>query len=452
MSTPPSDPLPAVYPAAGADLRELLAGRLDPARRAQLATATRLAADRGEPLALVGGPVRDLLLGRPVLDLDLVVEGEGPVFALALGERLGAAVRTHSRFGTATVGGESPSPLDVATARRERYLYPGALPEVEPASLAEDLARRDVTINAMALRLEPDGRASLLDPLAGTADLRARLLRLLHAGSLREDPTRILRLVRYAGRFSFRLEERTAGWVEAALATRVLGTVSPVRLAAEIDRILVESDPVPALGLLTRLGVDRALLGTVAGQPEDLAARWHRLEEEAAWFAKALAGAGQGTPDRGALGWLLLTEPAGPAGQAELLHRFQPGSTALQAWEGLQGRSGTVRHLLDRPNPVPDSALYQALQGLSSEALVHLLTRTSGAGAHRRVTRFVRDLLPVRPWVDGRDLTRLGVPSGPERGRILARLFHAQLDGQLADRAEALAEAARLASGKGEAG
>ncbi len=452
MSPPSSDPLPAVYPADGSEVRELLAARLDPARWARLESATRLAAERGKTLALVGGPVRDLLLGRPVLDLDLAVEGEGLTFALALGQRLGATVRTHPRFGTATVDGEGPCPVDVATARREHYPSPGALPEVEPAPLAEDLVRRDVTINAMAVRLEPDGRATFFDPLAGSADLRAQLLRLLHEGSLRDDPTRILRLVRYAGRFGFGLEARTAELVAAALAGGALDTVSPVRLAAEIDRILAEAEPLAALGGLARLGVDRAFPGPAAPLPTDIAVRWHRLEEDSAWFAAELAAPGTGPPDRLALGWLLLTEPAGPSGQGDLLRRYQPASAALRAWESLKGRSGTVRHLLERPNPVPDSALYAALHGLTPEALVHLLTRTTGVGARRRIARFVHDLLGVRPWVDGTDLARMGVPSGPERGRILERLLHAQLDGRLADRTEALAEAARLAAAAGEAG
>src|SRR5215216_406156 len=169
----------------------------------------------GTAVYLVGGAVRDLVLGRERADLDLVVEGD----PAALGRRLGGEIRTHERFSTATVhlnGGE----LDLATSRSESYARPGALPDVRPAPLADDLARRDFTINAMALPIT--GEPKLIDPHCGLADLRRGTLRVLHERSFVDDPTRALRAARYAARYGFALEPET----ERLLRDADLGTVS----------------------------------------------------------------------------------------------------------------------------------------------------------------------------------------------------------------------------------
>ena len=206
---------------------------------------------------LAGGAVRDLLLGRPVLDLDLALEGDGPAFAAALGRRLGAAVRFHARFGTATLevpGGR----VDVAATRRERYAAAGALPSVETgASIDEDLARRDFTIHAMAL--EAGSRARLVDPLGGRDDLRRGLIRVLHPRSFLDDPTRILRAVRYCARLGFRLARPTRKLLAAAVADGALDRISADRLRRELRLILEEPERARAVALLRRLGIDAAI-------------------------------------------------------------------------------------------------------------------------------------------------------------------------------------------------
>src|SRR6476620_3675124 len=201
-----------------------------------------------EPVFLVGGAVRDLLLGHPRADVDLVVEGD----AAALAARLGGAAAEHERFGTVKVevGGHE---LDIASARIETYPAPGALPVVAPAETVEvDLGRRDFTINALAIPLA--GETRLIDPFGGREDLGAGLLRVLHERSFEDDPTRAIRAARYASRLDLDLEERTREWLVAT----DLGTVSAERAEAELRRLAAEPQAVRALALLVEWGIVQA--------------------------------------------------------------------------------------------------------------------------------------------------------------------------------------------------
>src|SRR5262245_10321848 len=188
--------------------------------RRSAAEVSRLARERGERVSLVGGAVRDLLLRRPVRDLDMVLEGDAPGFAAELARRLDARPLVHERFGTATLELPDGARLDVASTRKEGYAYPGALPTVSlGASLEEDLARRDFTIHAIAAELSPRSR-KLTDPFGGRADLAARRLRFLHPGSPTDDPTRAFRAVRYGNRLGFALGAGGRRAIAEALAIR----------------------------------------------------------------------------------------------------------------------------------------------------------------------------------------------------------------------------------------
>ncbi|HVQ54139.1 MAG TPA: polya polymerase, partial [Thermoanaerobaculia bacterium] len=202
--------------------------------------------------------MRDLDLGRPVRDVDLVVEGGGIEFARELSARLEAAVREHGRFGTATLTLGTGEKIDVASTRRETYAHPGALPEVTAgASIEEDLARRDFTINAMALGLWPPRRR--IDPFGGRQDLARGIVRALHARSFLDDPTRGFRAVRYANRLGFRIHPATRREIAAAPALRALGRVSGDRLRREIRLIFEEPRRGRATAQLGALGLARAV-------------------------------------------------------------------------------------------------------------------------------------------------------------------------------------------------
>ena len=165
----------------------------------------QLGDERGCQVYVVGGVVRDLLLGHVTLDLDLAVEGDGIAFARAVSDRYRAGLAVFERFATARLVFQDGLKMDIATTRRESYAQPAVLPTVQPASIEEDLYRLDFTINALAMQLNPGQFGRLLDAYEGQRDLRARTIRVLHAGSFQDDPTRIFRAIRFEQRFGFRL-------------------------------------------------------------------------------------------------------------------------------------------------------------------------------------------------------------------------------------------------------
>jgi tRNA nucleotidyltransferase (CCA-adding enzyme) len=339
------------------------------------------------PVYLVGGAVRDLLLSRGRADIDLVVVGD----AAELAERLGAEWTEHERFGTAKAVLDGHR-VDIAAARAESYAEPGALPRVEPApDIETDLARRDFTINAMAIPLR--GTPDLIDPHAGRADLEAGLLRILHPGSFRDDPTRALRAARYAARFDLEPEPETA----ALLVEADLETVSADRRAAALRRIAAEPEAVRALALLAEWGLVEFRDGGLA-----LAARVADLLADPPWegFASRTDA--------------ILAAALGPLGAAEGLAALAP----------------------DRP-----SEAVEAVAG--RDPLELALARAMGA---EWLDRYLLDWRGVSLEIDGDDLIAAGIPEGPAVGHGLKGALRRKLDEGLSGRdreLEAALEAAR---------
>lgn len=230
-----------------------------------LGEVARRAQEAGARAYLVGGAVRDAALGRMPADLDVALEGPASTTERLL-QRLAdegfACEARHARFGTATLRSPGGTRIDLAATREESYPVPGALPLVRcGASIERDLARRDFSIHAMALALRPDGRADArLDPFDGAGDLALRRIRLLHAGSLADDPTRVLRAARYAARLGFSLDPYFAAAMQHALSTGAFGTISGDRLRRALEEVLSEENRDVALELLLRLGVPAAIV------------------------------------------------------------------------------------------------------------------------------------------------------------------------------------------------
>lgn len=209
---------------------------------------------------VIGGIVRDLVIGRTNQDIDIVVEGNGITFANLLAEHLGGTVRCHEKFGTATWKHPSRLKIDITSARTEYYDYPAALPTVEMSSLKEDLFRRDFTINAMAIKINNDHFGNLIDYFHGYNDIEHNKIKILYNLSFVEDPTRILRAVRFEQRFGFNMDQQT---LELAMisADKIISTSKP-RIAHELNILLKEDHPVEALVRLHEIGVIRFLVGT----------------------------------------------------------------------------------------------------------------------------------------------------------------------------------------------
>lgn len=377
---------------------------------AQLCTARKLS------LFLVGGAVRDLLLDRETIDLDLAIEGEVEPVAQPLAESLDGRLVFHPRFGTAKVSAPALH-VDLARTRRETYARPGALPAVEPASLADDLARRDFTINALALRLtQPAGE--LVDPFGGVADVERGLVRVLHERSFQDDATRMLRAARYAGRLGFQIEAQTESWLRRDLA--FLDTISGPRLRRELTSMFSEDRAVDEALRAGSVGV----LGAVhpaLGLDEKVAARWRA----------ALAGTHYGPLDE--LGFCVLAgvrDESSVQSLSRRLHLAGRLEDALLDIVRLQGLSAKLAASFDAPG-----AVVEILDGRAPAAVWALAVREAGGGA-RVCYAYLRDWRRIRPHLRGDGLLALGVPPGKAVGEMLRKLRRARIEGLTKTRAD----------------
>lgn len=396
---------------------------LAPEVLADLEAASRVAATVGAPVLLVGGMVRDVLLGRPSSDLDLVVVGEPGALAAGLAAALSGRVAATSELATWRLELPAGRRLDLAAARRESYPAPGALPATAPGDLASDLARRDFSVNAMALKL---GRrwSAVIDPHGGRADLAAGLLRVLHPASFRDDPTRVLRGIELAVRLGFDFEERTAGLARAALAAGVLEALSPARWQLAWQRayaplLRAGADAVArGLRLAEELGLLAALSPGLTLAPAALA-RAVRIAERAA--GTRLDDARPARLLARALAW------EDGAAAAALARRW-PATAETARWSSFPGRLAAARdQLAGGAEPAP-SLLDAALSGFDAEEL-DLLELEPGLAA--ALARYREIVLPFGLAITGHDLVGRGHPPGPGLGAALERTRRARLDGLL---------------------
>jgi tRNA nucleotidyltransferase (CCA-adding enzyme) len=410
--------------------REEMAARLERALPKDLLRllkeASHTTRELGYSLYLVGGFVRDLLIGQANLDLDLVVEGDAPALAQRLAEKYGGRVHTHARFGTAKwmtgrvkvgAGSTRPNNLDFATARTEFYEYPSALPEVERSSIKMDLHRRDFTVNAMAICLDPDRYGELLDPYGGEQDLQRGWIRVLHNLSFVEDPTRILRAVRFEQRFGFKIEPRTAQLIDDA--REMLERVSADRLRHELNLIFAEAAPENALARLQELGALEKI------QPN--------LKADA-WLAnkfRALRESLTPTPLL-YLGLLTYRLKAAEAKQSARRLRLPKHDTdVMQQIVGLR----LLERQLSMPNISP-SRVVELVEEFDDAALAVFAIATDSERARANVDQFRGKWRAVQPALTGADLRMMGLPPGPAYRQILAQLRAKRLDGEITTRAE----------------
>ncbi len=396
-----------------------LADKMKAQLPAELADFIRMAGEaaqrRGMKLYLIGGVVRDLLLGRRNIDLDLVVEGD----AIALADELaamkqGKAVK-HPHFGTAKVQWDNWS-VDIATARSESYARPGALPKVRTGSIGDDLFRRDFAINAMAVELIPDRYGELLDPCGGRDDLERGLVRVLHEKSFVDDATRIWRALRYEQRLKFRLEPRTLRLLRRDIA--MLDTVSGDRIRHELELVLKEELPEKMLRRADELGVLQRLHPSLKGD-DWLAEKFRQVREITAHDMPALYLA------------LLAYRLNEVEAEALLSYLRLPRSTVRILRDAVAVKSAIGQ--LSIPGLSP-SSIYRLLQGYDSLALLANSLAADSPVAAKHIHLFLNVLRHVKPGLTGEDLKKMGVAPGPRVSKLLDLLREARLDGKVSSR------------------
>jgi tRNA nucleotidyltransferase (CCA-adding enzyme) len=389
-----------------------------------------------EGVYLVGGAVRDVLMGEPNFDVDVAVEGDGIAFGRALARALGGRAVPHAKFGTAVVIAEDGTRVDVATTRTEFYDRPAALPRVERATLRQDLFRRDFTINAMAASLKGEDFGRLVDFFGGLRDLEHGVVRVLHNLSFIDDPTRIFRAIRYENRYGFRMEAHTLALARACVEMDLVGELSSARLGDELRSLLSEEEIGPAVARMDELGVAAAVHPHLAADEEavrliavvdDL--RGRHAPEAPAWRLRLAVLARRLTPDE-LYDWfdrlkLRRRDAERIADAVTVAPRLQ--RVLADAEEPAEARRVVVPH-------DPDGAL--------------LALATATGAVRERLERYFADLRGVRLEISGGDLAELGVDESPRVGEILDELLRRKVNGQLDGRAAELEAARELAAAR----
>ena len=422
---------------------DMLEKALPACRLELLKLIARYSGEERQSIYIVGGFVRDLLLERPSLDFDIVVEGDAIRFAHALAKKYGGRVVTHRRFNTAkwqisgihnnlqkemgclnSTQADLPEALDFISARTEFYDHPTALPTVERSSIKLDLHRRDFTINTLALRLDGHHYGELYDYWGGLADLEKKLVRVLHSLSFVDDPTRLLRAVRFEQRFQFQIEKRTLQLMSEA--RELLRQLSGERLHHEFDLIFNESSPFPILRRLSELGLLSQIHPHLVWEAkhEVAVAKAFNYTQYPQWQLPASVG---NTPIRFALTYLTwFTQLWGLSG-LEIAGRFRISKSMLETQEKTIEMLRTIK---DWAN-LPASRLTLTLEKMPIYGVFALYCMIDDEGVKEKLNFYATKWRFITPSMDGNSLRALGVPPGPLYARILAQVRNAWLDGEI---------------------
>jgi tRNA nucleotidyltransferase (CCA-adding enzyme) len=388
-----------------------------------LLLAGEVAETMGYNAYLVGGSVRDLLLGQANLDIDLVIEGDGIRFAKELGEKLKGKLRSHHRFGTANIRTESLR-LDVATARTEYYESPAALPKVEMSSIKKDLYRRDFTINTLAIKLNVRDFGQLIDFFGGQRDLREKTIRVLHNLSFVEDPTRAFRAVRFAERFGFKLSRHTENLIKSAIQMDLFGRLSGSRLFEELTLAFKETNPVRTLKRLSSYGL-LAVIHKDLAFDEKLETMLSSLYETLAWYDLLYLDE---KVDRGILYLAALLSNLDETQRAGALGRLAPPQQTKEIiLTSITEATGILGKL-----PLQDPAqAYHLLSGRSIEMILFAMARSKDDRKKRQISQFLVELRKVKPLLRGGDLKKFGIAEGPLYSKIFRELLDERLRGKI---------------------
>ncbi len=426
--------------AAEKTLAERFKKSLSPRSHRLLRMVGRLSQDMGSRAYLVGGIVRDIAIGYPNTDLDIAVEMDAERVAREFAHRVGGSFKSLTQFGTCKVETKAFGTLDFATARREIYRRPGALPDTDVSNMIQDLLRRDFSVNAMAICLNPREYGQLLDLCGGLRDLRRGKLRVMHDRSFIDDPTRILRGIRFGARYGFGFEKGTLGLLRQCLETGGFSSISGKRIYTEVKLICMEANALRGLKMLERYGILEITLGARGGRGNLLDVR-RRLPrailniERAAgaefaerwicWFASLFAGMG-GKRARVLVSYFNLSKEV----------------RAVCLWMAEDCRRVAAR--LAKLGSAQACQVTVLLKPIPPEGLVHLHAVSSMA-AKDLIVKYLAIWRHVAPSLSGGEIASMGVGEGPLVGRILTEILRLKLTGKLKTRDDEMAYVRRHA-------
>ncbi|RJQ54047.1 MAG: CBS domain-containing protein [Nitrospiraceae bacterium] len=413
-------------PSIGKNLLPLLKTKFPPEVFDLLKLSGEIAGGLGFTAYLVGGSVRDLLRGEANLDIDIVIEGDGIAFAQILGEKLGARVKSHRRFGTAVVITRFLK-FDVASARTEYYEAPAALPTVEMSSIKKDLYRRDFTINTMAVRLNPEKFGQLLDFFGGQRDIKEKAIRILHNLSFIEDPTRAFRAIRFSERFGFKISKHTLNLIRTAVRINLFDKLSGSRMYDELNLLFLETEPARAVRRLAeldllkfihpRLTITKSLEGTFTA-----------IQETFAWFKLLFF---EEDVNKSHLFFMSLIEELTPGERGEALKRLHvPPRTSRELLDGIRDSAEALAGL----QRASEKEEYYILKPLDIRTILFAMAKAQSKEQKKAVSLYLTESRKVRPELTGKDLREMGYSPGPVFKKIFAAVLDARLGKKIRSR------------------
>jgi len=391
-------------------------------------------ADRRQLSAyVVGGVVRDIILKKKNLDLDISIVGNAVTLAKALAKKTKTRLIVHKPFKTASLRWPGGIRVDLATARKERYLHSGALPIVWTGTLKEDLFRRDFTINAMAITINAHSFGRLIDECGGLKDLSNRKIRVLHDQSFIDDPTRILRSVRFEQRLNFQMERQTLLGIKSAMKKSIVENVKSPRYFSEFRKILCEHNPVKPLQRLHHLQGFRFLNLKLEVHFQGL----NRMHDHIGKLKRKVLYENYDS------WWLIyfmeLIAKSDGRTINNILEKFHFSKVERKSIQQSSEAQAVIRRLSAKH--LMASQIYQILKPLTEELIIYLRVRTSRQIVCRRIDRYLSNDVDVRLQINGEDLRKMGVPSGLKMGKILENVLCSKIDRQVRSKRDELKKA-----------
>lgn len=403
-------------------------------------SAGRAAQELGFKAYLVGGFVRDLLLNKPNFDLDITVEGDGIVLAQSLSSKLNAKLVCHKRFGTATLVLNHIHKIDIATARKESYPYPGSLPVVQKGVLCDDLKRRDFSINAMALSLNKDDFGALVDLFGGRKDLNKGLIRVLHDLSFVDDPTRICRAVRFERRYDFKIEAHTLRLLNKTVSSGMMKEVQPQRMRDELILILKEDKPWKPVKRLQQLkALDFIAPGIILSRPRE--SLFKNIFKEISWFNKEYPK--HRKIDSWVIYCMALFEGLDQKLLKHILDKFVFRKGEEKRILALNQDSHSAALALNDKMSRP-SSVFRLLEPMSYEVIIYIKARFPDSLVKKNILSFLNSYNGAKLHIGGHDLLKLGMQPGPGYQKVLNKVLDAKINGLVKTREDELSLARGL--------
>jgi len=380
----------------------------------------KVAKDLGYTAYLVGGSVRDLILGETNLDIDIVIEGDGIAFARKLGKKLGVKVKSHKKFGTAVVITDFLK-FDVASARTEYYESPAALPTVEMSSIKKDLYRRDFTINTMALKLDTDHFGLLLDFFGGQRDIKEKTIRILHNLSFIEDPTRAFRAIRFSERFGFKISKHTINLIKTAVRIKLFEKLSGARMYDELTLLFMEAEPKKAIKRLAEFDLLKFIHPDLT-ITKSLETTFGAIQETLSWFKLLFF---EEELNRAHLFLMALLDELNPDQRQEALQRlYVPPSAREEIISGID----EAKHALIALHRTGRSEIYHTLSPLNIQTILFTMVKSKDKEQKKSVSLYLTTLRTISPELTGKDLQSMGYIPGPFFKKILTAILEAKLE------------------------